>query len=166
MNYDRIILELLDRVSSLEEEVKELKRNQNKVKDYQNDTNVNNDFGSSRDSYGRDTTKFILDGKRYGKGKLVHAIVDKYVSLNPNITASQLMLTFDRSLQGSYGVVRTLDDVKVNCSDYSRRFFTSPEYIIHTSTEDCVVCSQWGTFNIGNILARADQLGIEIQIIK
>lgn len=163
MNYDRIILELMDRVSSLEDEVKELQS----VIENLNILESSDDGGYDiRDSAGRDTTKFILDGKRYGKGKLVHAIVEKYVRMNPTVTAAQLMLTFDRSLQGSLGVVRTLEDVKINCSDYGKRFFTTPEYIINTSTEDCVVCSQWGITNIGNMLARAEQLGIEVKMIK
>ena len=165
MNYDRIILELIDRVSALEDEVKELKAKQNNSNNYE-DTENDISFGNSKDSYGRDTTKFSLDGKVYGKGKLVHAIVEKYVTMNPNISATQLMTTFDKSLQGSHGVVRTLSDVKINCSDYNRRFFATSEYIIHTSTEDCVVCSQWGIANIGRILSRAEQLGIEVKIIK
>ena len=166
MNYDRIILELMDRVSALEDEVKELKNKVNAVDNYEDTDSCDDGVRISRDSVGRDTTKFILDGKRYGKGKLVHADVEKYVSMHPDITAAQLMLAFDRSLQGSLGVVRTLEDVKLNCSDYGKRFFATPEYIIHTSTEDCVVCSQWGIANIGNILARAEQLGIEVQILK
>lgn len=166
MNYDRIILELMDRMSALEDEVRELKNRVNDTYNYEDVDGGDDGIRISRDSAGRDTTKFILDGKKYGKGKLVHAIVEKYVSMNPNISATQLILTFDRSLQGSLGVVRTLEDVKLNCSDYSRRFFATPEYIIHTSTEDCVVCSQWGIANIGNILTRAEQLGIEVQMIK
>ena len=161
MNYDRIILELMDRISVLEDEVKELKNKINNVHNYMDSsTRI---FSSP---VGRDTTKFILDGKRYGKGKLVHAVIEKYVDMHPDVTASQLMSIFDKSLQGSLGVVRKLEDVKINCSDYDRRFFVAPEYIVHTSTEDCVVCSQWGVPNIGNLLARAKQLGIEIQIIQ
>ena len=166
MNYDRLILELMDRVSVLEDEVKYLKSKVNNEIIYENEDGSEENIRLSRDLAGRDTTKFILDGKRYGKGKLVHAIVEKYVNMNPNISAAQLMLVFDKSLQGSLGVVRTLKDVKINCSDYSRRFFVTPEYIIHTSTEDCVVCSQWGIGNIGNILVRAEQLGMKVQMLR
>lgn len=123
-------------------------------------------LGRSKDSAGRDTTKFILDGKKYGKNRLVLAIIKKYVAMNPDISAEKLLLTFDRSLQGSLGVVRTLEDVKENCSDYKTRFFTAPDEIIHTSSKDCVVCTQWGIGNIGNIVIRAEQLGIQVQVIK
>ena len=75
MNYDRIILELIDRVSTLEDEVKELKNKVNAVDNYEDIDGSDDVVRISRDSAGRDTTKFILDGKRYGKGKLVHAVV-------------------------------------------------------------------------------------------
>jgi hypothetical protein len=170
MNYDRIILELMDRVSALEDEVKSLKAqigdgagNVESILEQGEDGIV---LGRSKDSAGRDTTKFILDGKKYGKNRLVLAIIKKYVAMNPDISAEKLLLTFDRSLQGSLGVVRTLEDVKENCSDYKTRFFTAPDEIIHTSSKDCVVCTQWGIGNIGNIVIRAEQLGIQVQVIK
>ena len=101
----------------------------------------------------------------HGKNRLVLAIVSEYCKTFPNITAATLMATFDRRLQGSLGVIRTLSDVQNSYSDYERRFFCQPDEIIHTKTEDCVVCSQWGIANIGNIIARAKELGISITII-
>lgn len=170
MNYDRIILELMDRVATLEDEVKSLKERLNTdadgsvaVTEPREDGIV---IGRSKDSTGRDTTKFILDGKKYGKNRLVLAIIKKYVDMNPDISAEKLLLTFDRSLQGSLGVVRTLEDVKENCSDYRTRYFAAPDEIIHTTSKDCVVCTQWGIANIGNMVIRAEQLGIHVQVIK
>lgn len=169
MNYDRIILELMDRVAALEDEVKSLKAELKNNVDQQNDDDEINyeekDVIVSSGYYGRDTTKYILDGKRYGKNRLVLAVVQKYIKSNPGITSGKLMMVFDRSLQGSLGVIRTLNDVKANYSDYERRFFCQPNEIIHTSTEDCVVCTQWGKFNIDNIVARAKELGINITTI-
>ena len=77
MNYDRVILELLDRVSALEEIVAELKTNTT-AKD-----NVLLDKVDDSASVfnGRDTTKYIFDGKRYGKNRLVLAVVQKYVHM-------------------------------------------------------------------------------------
>lgn len=170
MNYDRIILELMDRVSTLEDEVKSLKEQLSAGADNA-EVAIEQDeqgiiLGQSKDSAGRDTTKFILDGKKYGKNRLVLAIIKKYVAMNPDISAEKLLQTFDKSLQGSLGVVRTLEDAKENCSDYKKRFFTAPDEIIHTSSKDCVVCNQWGIDNIGSMVIRAEQLGIQIQVIK
>lgn len=165
MNYDRIILQMLDRISELEDEVEILKNNKLKS----NDTEENNKgelICKVPTNTGRDTTKYLLDGKKYGKNRLVLAIVKKYMNEHPNISAEELMSVFDKSLQGSLGVVRRVDDVKVSCADYKRRFFSSENDVIKTSTSVCVVCTQWGIGNISNIITRAKQLGINVEILK
>lgn len=159
MNYDRIILELIDRVSKLEEEVENLKK-------------INTSEGETTDeqaevySSGRDKTKYFLAGKRYGKNRLVLAIVKKYMELNPDATETDLLATFDKSLQGSLGVVRDLNEARLNCKDYTVRYFTQPEEQIKTASRTMVVCNQWGVSNIGNIIARAKQLGIEVSTVE
>ena len=170
MNYDRVILELLDRVSALEETVARLKSNAEVVENaseetYKVDLGYENidDFSASMN--GRDTTKYIFEGKKYGKNRLVLAVIKKYVSMNHGISAETLMAVFDKSIQGSLGVVRLAKDAKSAYGDYARRFFFQPHEIIHTTTEDCVVCTQWGKFNIGNFIARAEQVGMHIQIV-
>lgn len=161
MNYDRLILELMERVSVLEDEVGELKK---KVSEQEPEDETYSN--GSTDSAGRDTTKYILDGRKYGKNRLVLAVVKKYMENNPNTTADELLEIFDKSLQGSLGVVRILSEVKANYSDYKTRFFTLPDELIKTATKDCTVCSQWGIANIGNILSRAKQLDIDITVVK
>lgn len=158
MNYDRIILELIDRVSKLEEEVENLKKIYTSEWE---DTDEQTEVYSS----GRDKTKYFFDGKRYGKNRLVLAIVKKYMELNPDATETDLLATFDKSLQGSLGVVRDLNEARLNCKDYKVRYFTQPEEQIKTASRTMVVCSQWGVSNIGNIIAKAKQLGIEVSTI-
>lgn len=162
MNYDRIILELLDRVSALEDEVKKLKEERTSAAQEITPEEKEPVVSSS----GRDTTKYMLDGKRYAKNRLVLAVVQKYMEMHPDISASELIGAFDKSLQGSLGVVRTLSDVEKNCSDYKTRFFANPEEQIQTRTQPCVVCTQWGIANIGNILTIAQQYGIEITPVR
>lgn len=159
MNYDRIILELMDRVSLLEEEVESLKKSyasEDKSVEIQSDSY----------SSGRDTTKYFLDGKKYGKNRLVLAIVKKYMEMNPNATETDLFAAFDKSLQGSLGVVRDLNEARLNCKDYTVRYFTQPDEQIKTSSRVVVVCNQWGVSNIGNIISRAKQLGIEVSTVE
>lgn len=170
MNYDRVILELLDRVSALEETVAQLKAN---AKNNANDIGAAHRIESGYEQKGdlsvslsgKDTTKYIFEGKQYGKNRLVLAVIQKYVSTTPGISAEKLIATFDKSIQGSFGVVRLAKEVKYAYIDHERRFFFQPHEIIHTSTEDCVVCTQWGKFNIDNFLARAKQLGMHIQTV-
>ena len=158
MNYDRIILELLDRVSTLEEEVKWLKERNERIvkKETQGSSSKESSYGN------KDTTKYILDGSRYGKNRLVLAVIQKYMLNNPETTAQQLMRVFDKSLQGSLGVVRIYEDVKTSYADSEKRFFMQPGEIVCTATEDCVVCTQWGAFNIDFFVARAEELGFSI----
>jgi hypothetical protein len=163
MNYDRIILELMDRVATLEDEIEILKSNLTEEYKADADTEL---VSNVTDSVGRDTTKYILDGKKYGKNRLVLAIVKKYMEENPDTSANKLITIFDKSLQGSLGVVRTLEDVKKNCTDYKTRFFVLPNETIKTTTDVCVVCTQWGIGNIGNIVVRAKQLGTEVTVVK
>ncbi len=159
MNYDRIILELMNRVSALEQQVAELKdckfASQSDIANQQADASNN----------GRDKTKYIFKGARYGKNRLVLAVIKDYCARFPYISADELMSAFDRSLQGSHGVVRLLSDVKECYVDYAKRFFCQEEEILHLGNQQCVVSTQWGVANIGNFIARAKQLGIEITII-
>lgn len=166
MNYDRVILELLDRVSALEEKIEQIQAFIKTDGVLPNekilwDKTVENPAVANS----RDTTKYIFEGKRYGKNRLVLAVVQKYVQMNLGISAERLMLTFDRSIQGSLGVVRVAEEAKYGYADHARRFFFRPSEIIHTSTDDCVVCTQWGKFNIGNFITRAEQLGMNIQAV-
>lgn len=47
----------------------------------------------------------------FGKGKFVREIVATYLSAHPSITFVQLEQIFPEELQGSYGVVRSLEDI-------------------------------------------------------
>ena len=170
MNYDRVILELLDRVSSLEESVNQLKAITSTASALPPISTYSEPSYEQSEDYSsilnvRDTTKYIFDGKRYGKNRLVLAVVQAYVKENPDISAAKLMAVFDKTIQGSLGVLRPETEVKKSYNDYERRFFCAPNEIIRTSTENCVVCTQWGKFNISNFITRAEQLGMHIQVI-
>lgn len=174
MDYDRIIIELMNRISILEEKVELLENSNLPVEETNKQSNQTFLPASkakadempkqySSPTYNtRDSTKYMFDGARYGKNRLVLAIVKKYVDSHPNISSDELISTFDKSLQGSLGVVRTVQDVKQSYTDSERRFFLRPNEVIDTSTEQCAVCTQWGSFNIGNIIARARELGMTI----
>lgn len=136
-------------------------------------TKMNNAIGSETNKktakHGRDTTQYRFNGEIYCKNRLVLAVVQKYAKESPNISADDLMSAFDKSLQGSLGVVRPLEGLKDKYADFERRFFTKPHEIIRTSTGDCVVCTQWGKSpkpNIDDFLRRARQLKYEISEIK
>lgn len=113
----------------------------------------------------KDSTQYIFNGLRYGKGRIVLAVVQQYVKDNPEKTAEELETTFDKNMQGTYGVVRKIEDIKQNWTQPERRFFMSSNDIIHASDAECAVCSQWGKFNIDNFISHAIKLGYSIEQI-
>lgn len=190
MENNDVMKTLLDKIEFLENEVKELKKENanNKLSEMTNaygDVNYmpyqknfrrhrNNMFCEKNyfgyGNYGRgmrDTTKYIFNGVLYCKGRLVLAVIKKYMEDHPNTTAEELKNVFHSSLQGSNGIIKTYKEViDFYGNRCNKRFFIRPEEIISTSTEDCVVCNQWGYYNIENFITRAKQLNFEIQKVE
>ena len=157
MNYDRVILELLNRVSVLEEEITKLKSR----------------FPAPAPapvtpvppvSTGKDTTKYTLNDNTYSKNRLALAIVKEYYSKNPGVTIDQLLKDFDKSIQGSLGVVRELDDVRVSYKDPGKRFWCEPSDRFSFDGKEYVVCSQWNVENTKKLIDRAESLGIIVTV--
>ena len=64
----------------------------------------------------RDYSKYSVNGTgSYGKGRMVEAVVNKYVELNPNVTVQKLKEVFPERLQGSNFIkdsTETITDMK------------------------------------------------------
>ena len=173
MDQTNMLLELYNRIITLERRVDELEKQHNSgnpsiASPAQYPPRQASSTATSQytPKYEKDNTQYLFNGIPYGKGRLVLAVVKKYFSDNPGMNAIELTSSFNPKLQGSLGVVRVLDEAMNECSDYKRRFFTRSDEIIHTSTGDCVVCSQWGKFNIGKFISRATELGYTITTIQ
>lgn len=113
----------------------------------------------------RDTTKYMWNGNVYLKNRLVLAIVHHYAATHAGITRMQLKTVFDKTLQGSIGVVENVETARQR-SDYTVRFFTKPEDTITLADGQMYVCTQWGLPNITNFITRARTLGYEIIELK
>lgn len=146
MNYELEILNLKKRIEDLEKIV--LNKQESK-----NNTQSSN----------RDKTKYMFEGKVYAKNRLVLAIIKNYVKQN-NPTYQQIVSVFDKSLQGSLGVVELYENA-IKVSDASKRYFLKEEDIIYLSNAKIVVCTQWGIFNIVKFIKQAQYLGFNIQTI-
>ncbi|MBR6286818.1 MAG: hypothetical protein IKR18_07525 [Bacteroidaceae bacterium] len=118
-----------------------------------------------RHKNGRDTTKYSIDGgmNYFGKGKFVREIVAAYLSAHPNMTFEQLEQVFPDELQGSYGVVRTLDNIynsDHDQKDLQTRYVMDDDKILTTKQGvRFVVSNQWGSFNFPHILELLDKWG-------
>lgn len=150
MNYEQEIIELKKRIEQLEKIVLGQKDEANKSQPQQSSTN-------------RDKTKYMFNSKVYPKNRLVLAIIKEYVEKH-NPSYHELSSVFDKSLQGSLGVVDLYSNA-IKISDAGKRFFLKDEDIINLQDAQAVVCTQWGIFNIVKFIKQATALGFNIETI-
>jgi len=112
----------------------------------------------------RNTRKYQFNGQALGKGRLVLAIVKRYIEDNPDITFAELEKVFPNHLQGSSGVFSTYESA---CEVFEKsgrwRHFRKPEEIIELADATISVCSQWGIGNIDPFISKARKLGYSIK---
>jgi hypothetical protein len=158
MEYNELILDMLNRIVKLEKEVELLKKEKISSEVFPKET-----FVEERPVQ-RDKTRYMFNGNVYLKNKLVLALVKDYVSKNKDITCNELKMVFDKSLQGSIGVVE-YEHIAKQRKDYQVRFFEKEDEILRLVDGNMMVCSQWGVLNISNFIKRAEQLDYAIEQI-
>tara|TARA_B100001093_G_C26855527_1_gene1027237 strand:+ start:30 stop:2759 length:2730 start_codon:yes stop_codon:yes gene_type:complete len=107
----------------------------------------------------KNSSRYILDGQSYLKGRLVLAVIQKYISDHLDISISQLTEVFPTDLQGSIPVVCSLEEANGEKYKGKRHFV---KYPIELNGETLVVTNQWGVGNIGKFLEKVKVLGFEI----
>ena len=155
MNYDRVIVELLDRISLLEEKTERLEKI---IKEQAVPTG-----NEGTEPKTRDKTKYIIDGRTCLKNRLVLEVVKKYVAEHPGITVDELHDVFYDKLQGSFGVVRMKSDIEQ--PKQIRYFYKDADTITLDDGTEVVVSNQWGKDNIKAFIVLAKSFGYEIQEI-
>ena len=158
MEYNELILDMLNRIVKLEKEVELLKKEKISSEVISKET-----FVEDRPVQ-RDKTRYMFNGNVYLKNQLVLAVIKDYVSKNQVITCNELKTIFDKSLQGSIGVVE-YEIIAKQRKDYQVRFFEKEDEILRLFDGNMLVCSQWGILNISNFIKRAEQLGYKIEQI-
>lgn len=111
----------------------------------------------------KDVTRYLFNGRQLCKRELVLQCVKQYVFEHENLNADQLLEIFPDYVQGSLGIVKSVEDASWY-TNAKKRFYFSDEDIIHLRDGDYVICSQWDSNNIVNFLKLAKDLGFEIQI--
>ena len=164
MEYNELILDMLCRIVKLEKEVELLKKERDESKHYVQPIRETESQSSNIQKPQRDKTRYMFNGNIYLKNKLVLAIVKDYVAKNDTISCIELQKIFDKSLQGSIGVVEH-ELIAKERKDCSVRFFDKADEIIRLADGNMMVCSQWGILNISNFIKRAEQLGYKIEQI-
>ena len=159
MEYNELILDMLNRIVKLEKEVELLRNEKTSSEVIPKET-----FVEERPVQ-RDKTRYMFNGNVYLKNKLVLAVVKEYISNNQKITCNELKTIFDKSLQGSIGVVEHENSAKQR-KDYQVRFFAKEDEFLKLIDGNMLVCSQWVVLNISNFIKRAEQLGYNIEQIS
>lgn len=123
---------------------------------------------TSKDKKKRDNTKYSLDGGKsyYGKGRFVREVIAHFMEQNPNLTFNQLSQIFPEHLQGSYGVIRSVDSINVSShdkKDLRTRYVMSEDLMLQSiDGVKFVVSNQWGAYNFVNILNLLSKWGWNI----
>jgi hypothetical protein len=104
----------------------------------------------------KDFSKYMFDGRTYGKSRLVLAVVKKYVEDHHPATFDELEKAFPSSIQGSLGVVRRIEDVseKYKGNGGVKRYFVD-DIISLASGEQVIVCTQFGAHNTERFVEHA-----------
>lgn len=111
------------------------------------------ELGSTRNGK---TAKFIFDGSEYGTGRLVLAVIKKYIADNPSLDSKCLLEAFPKKIQGSWGVF----DNEQKAVD--KRHFNKLHELVTLTDCTIAVSSQWGSGNINNFIEQAKKLGYQI----
>ena len=120
---------------------------------------------SKSGSNGRDNTKYSIDGgtNYFGKNRIVREIIIRYLELHPKLTYRQLEQIFPDEMQGSYGVVRSIDELhetEHDRKDLETRYLMKEEELLKTADGvRFAVCNQWGAYNIPNIFRVMEKWG-------
>ena len=112
-----------------------------------------------------DYTEYSLDGGPFlGKNKFVYAVVADYIKRHPVSTFEDIERVFPPTLQGSFGVVRTIEYIKEK--NYNgRRYFKEPEFVLKDANGiPFAVSTEWGKSNIERFLKVVRQLGYHVKL--
>lgn len=107
----------------------------------------------------KDYTKYEFKGERYGKGRLVLAVMQDFVENNEETTLEELQAIFPKGLQHTMEVVvdgETASDV--NSKGYKRYYNQEDEVIRLNNGDKVFVSSQWGIGNIDNFIQKANEV--------
>jgi hypothetical protein len=108
----------------------------------------------------RDRSRIAFNGEKYGKGKLVLAVVEKYVADHPGITYDELKAKFPDNLH-SLGIIQPVKVAKAKSKDHQRFH----KQVIKLADAVIAVCSDFGINNIRPFLKNARTIGYNVRLV-
>lgn len=115
----------------------------------------------------KDNTQYEFQGKTYGKGRLVLAVVSAFNDDN-GCTFDELREAFPDELAGpyrKYGLIQSVDEARriADASSKKRHFLAEDEVIVTADDRKAAVVREWGTRNISNFVDHARKLKFVIK---
>lgn len=111
-----------------------------------------------------DRTQYIFNGNKYGKGRLVLAVLKYHLANKTNYTYHQLEKDFPKELQGALGVFAKFDNANEIFERTNRkRHFIAVDEIIEVENIKIAVTSQWGVGNIEKFLKKCKEFRYVIE---
>ena len=121
------------------------------------------DKESTKPKHPHDKTQYSINGGSFeGKRRFVHQLVKLYVEQHPTATFAELENVFPSALQGSYGVIRTVDHIREKGIEEYRYLMKTNEVLRSADGVTFAVCSQWGIGNTPKVVELAKKLGFNI----
>lgn len=110
-----------------------------------------------------DHTEYSINGVDFfKKNRFVQVLLKEYVRQHPELTYADLQLVFPAELQGSFGVIQTLDYISEK-KYKGRRYYTDNDKVLQSSDGIIfAVCTQWSKDNLPNIMKLAKDLGFSV----
>lgn len=110
-----------------------------------------------------DYTTYSLNGGSFlGKNKFVYAVVSTYMERHPNISFAELEKIFHPEMQGSFGVIRTMDYIREKNYEGRRYFKEEENQLVSGDGIKFAVSTEWGKDNLPNIITLAKKLGFKV----
>ena len=110
-----------------------------------------------------DKTQYSINGSAFlGKRRFVHQLVKLYVEQHPTATFAELESVFPPTLQGSYGVIRTVEYIREKGVEEYRYLMKANEVLRSADGVTFAVCSQWGIGNTPRVVELAKKLGYNV----
>ena len=113
----------------------------------------------------KDITRYKIDGRMLNKRQLVLECIQKYVREHPEITFHEMQEIFPDYIQGSLGVLRSVEEAE-RYKDATGHYFFEDANIVTLKGMQYVICKDWTVKNINRFINVMRSLGQEIDIVN
>jgi hypothetical protein len=112
----------------------------------------------------RDKTKYNFNSLVLGKGRLVFEVVKHHTNSNPHLTFTELQADFPAIVQGSTGIINSIEFInkKYEGSSKNRHFTDEKDILISSDGVEFAVSTEWGIGNINNFIDLAESKNYQI----